>query len=93
MSFAKSLYLTTTRPHRLAKMVFTTPSVEIPSLPFDPPDSIPIHAFQFEEEYSGCPVLKKQKDPFTCGLSGKTRSALEIKTRIEQLAQGITQKS
>ncbi|PVH90340.1 acetyl-CoA synthetase-like protein [Periconia macrospinosa] len=68
-------------------MIFTAPSWA-PPLPLDPPDSIPIHQFQFEEEYGRCP-FGASKAPFTCGLSAKTRSVMDIKSRIEYLAKGI----
>ena len=71
----------------LAKMVFTAPSW-CPQLPFDPPDSIPICDFVFDEHYGRHP-LGYSKSPFTCGLSGKTYSALEVKERVDYLARGL----
>ncbi|PVH90315.1 acetyl-CoA synthetase-like protein [Periconia macrospinosa] len=68
-------------------MVFTTPPW-VPSLSFDPPDSVPIHQFQFEEEHGRC-QFRDSRNPFTCGLSAKTRSPIEVKARIEYLAKGI----
>ncbi|PVH90390.1 phenylacetyl-CoA ligase-like protein [Periconia macrospinosa] len=68
-------------------MVFTAPPW-IPSLLYGPPNSIPIHQFQFEEEHGRC-QFRHSRDPFTCGISATTRSVVEIKSRIEYLAKGI----
>jgi ribosome assembly protein SQT1 len=68
-------------------MVFTTPAWA-PQLPFDPPDSVPIHQFQFDEAYGRCP-FQFSKDPFTCALSAATNPVLDVKQRIDHLAQGL----
>jgi len=68
-------------------MVFTSPSW-VPKLPFDPPDSIPISEFMFDEHYGRYP-LGYSKAPFTCGLTGKEYSALEVKERIDYLARAL----
>lgn len=68
-------------------MVFTAPAW-VPGLPFDPPDSIPIADFMFNEEY-GRRALSKSQPPFTCGITGSSYSALEVRDRIEKLAAGL----
>jgi long-subunit acyl-CoA synthetase (AMP-forming) len=68
-------------------MVFTPPSW-VPKLPFDPPDSIPICDFMLEEHYGRHP-LGYSNNPFTCGLTGKTYSFLEVRERVDYLARGL----
>lgn len=69
-------------------MVFTSPSW-VSELPFDPPDSIPISEFMFNEEYGRQP-LRDSKPPFTCGLTGKEYSALEVRDRVDYLARALS---
>jgi hypothetical protein len=69
------------------KMVFTPPSW-VPQLPNDPPDSIPICDFMLDERYGRHP-LGYSKNPFTCGLTGKTYSSLDVKERVDWLARGL----
>lgn len=61
----------------------------VPKLPFDPPDSISIEKFMFDENYDRHP-LGYSRPPFTCGVSGKSYSALEVKDRIDFLARGLS---
>lgn len=61
----------------------------VPKLPFDPPDSISIEKFMFDENYDRHP-LGYSKAPFTCGLSGKAYSALEVKERVDFLARALS---
>lgn len=68
-------------------MVFTPPSW-VPKLPFSPPDSIPICDFMLEEHYGRHP-LGYSNNPFTCGLTGKTYSSLEVRERVDYLARGL----
>ncbi|KAL7934549.1 hypothetical protein V8C35DRAFT_326937 [Trichoderma chlorosporum] len=70
-------------------MPFTTPSY-IPKLPFDPPDSISIHEFLFTngEKYGRHPIADS-RPPFTCGITGKSYSAEEVKDRIEWLSAAL----
>lgn len=71
-------------------MVFTTPSY-IDKLPFQPPDSVPIHEFLFGEgdKYGRYPKASS-KPPFTCGVSGKAYSAEEVAQRIEFIARSLS---
>ncbi|KAL9628080.1 MAG: hypothetical protein Q9164_007398 [Protoblastenia rupestris] len=71
-------------------MPFTSPSF-VPSLPFDPPDSVPVSDFFFgehEQQYRRHP-LSESKPPFTCGVTGKSYSAPEVKSRVEWLATAL----
>ena len=69
-------------------MVFYPPSWA-PKLPFDPPDSIPINEFLFNEKYGRHP-LNRSKPPFTCGLTGTEYSALEVRDRVDKLASALS---
>ncbi|TEA20372.1 Acyl-CoA ligase AFT1-1 [Colletotrichum sidae] len=71
-------------------MVFTSPSW-VPQLPFDPPDSITIAEFMSNEKY-GRYSLSKARNPYTCGLTGKTYTAQEVKQRTDLLARAISKK-
>ncbi|XEU94924.1 hypothetical protein FSHL1_000208 [Fusarium sambucinum] len=68
-------------------MVFYPPSW-VPKLPIDPPDSISVAEFIGSEEYGRYPIAKAQH-PYTCGLTGKTRTAEEVIRREDLLARGI----
>lgn len=68
-------------------MPFHPPSW-VPELPFDPPDSIPISEFMLEETFGRHP-LGYSRAPFTCGLSGKSYSSLEVKERVDYLARAL----
>lgn len=60
----------------------------VPQLPFDPPDSITVGDFMLDENYGRHP-LGYSHAPFTCGLTGKSYSALEVKERVDFLARGL----
>jgi hypothetical protein len=60
----------------------------MPKLPYDPPDSISVADFMLDEHYGRHP-LGYSHPPFTCGLSGKTYSALEVQERVDYLARGL----
>ncbi|KAF2868054.1 hypothetical protein BDV95DRAFT_549721 [Massariosphaeria phaeospora] len=64
------------------------PPAWVPALPFDPPDSISIGDFILDERYGRHP-LGYSHHPFTCGLTGKTYSSLEVKERVDYLARGL----
>ncbi|RFU76192.1 acetyl- synthetase [Trichoderma arundinaceum] len=70
-------------------MPFTTPSY-ITKLPFDTPDSIPIHEFLFKngDKYGRYPIADSLP-PFTCGITGKSYSAADVKDRIEWLSAAL----
>lgn len=69
-------------------MVFTAPSW-VPTLPFDPPDSIPVCDFMLDEEY-GRRALNDSRPPFTCGLTGIEYSVTEVKHRVDKLAKALS---
>ncbi|KAL0937583.1 AMP-binding enzyme (4-coumarate-CoA ligase) [Colletotrichum truncatum] len=71
-------------------MVFTSPSW-VPQLPIDPPDSITIAEFMSNEEHGRYP-LATSRDPYTCGLTGKSYTASEVKQRTDFLARAIAKK-
>lgn len=68
-------------------MPFKPPSY-VPKLPFEIPDSVSIEQFLLTDRPGQAP-LSKSKDPFTCGLTGKTYSALDVKARVDALARGL----
>lgn len=56
----------------------------------EPPDSISVAEFMSTEEY-GRSAIAKSRNPYTCGLTGKTRDAAEVIAREDYLARGIGQ--
>ncbi|KAI1427374.1 hypothetical protein F5Y12DRAFT_783283 [Xylaria sp. FL1777] len=71
-------------------MVFTPPAW-VPQLPFDPPDSIPLHEFVGNERYGRQP-FGRSRNPFTCGLTGKTYTHAEFRERLELLARSLSKR-
>ncbi|KAI1500621.1 hypothetical protein F5X99DRAFT_385410 [Biscogniauxia marginata] len=71
-------------------MVFTPPAW-VPQLPFDPPDSIPIHEFWRNEKY-GRLSYDRSRNPFTCGLTGQTYTNAEMSERLELLARSLAKR-
>ena len=68
-------------------MVFKPQSI-VPQLAFDPPDSIPIHEFLFNDRY-GRYSLAESHPAFVDGISGKSLSASQTRERIEYLARAL----
>ncbi|KAF5689291.1 phenylacetyl ligase [Fusarium circinatum] len=68
-------------------MVFYPPSW-VPDLPIDPPDSVSVAEFMSSDEYGRYPIAKA-RHPYTCGLTGKTRTSEEVIRREDFLARGI----
>ncbi|KAJ5665016.1 Acyl-CoA ligase inpC [Penicillium maclennaniae] len=52
------------------------------------PDSISICEFMLNEKY-GRMAHDKSRDPYTCGLTGKSYSSREIVSRVDQIARGL----
>ncbi|PWY79140.1 acetyl-CoA synthetase-like protein [Aspergillus heteromorphus CBS 117.55] len=52
------------------------------------PDNIPISEFMLTDLYGRTP-LGYSRDPFTCGITGKSFSALEVVDRVDHLARGL----
>jgi hypothetical protein len=69
-------------------MPFVPPSW-VPELPFDPPDSVPICDFMLDDRFGRHP-LGYSHNPFTCGLTGKTYTSLDVKERVDWLARGLS---
>lgn len=63
----------------------------MPELPFDPPDSIPLHEFWSNERYGRQP-LSKSRNPYTCGVTGKTYTAAEMTERYQLLARSLAKR-
>lgn len=54
----------------------------------DPPDSVPIEEFMRNETYGRHPVAQS-RNPFTCGLTGRTYSLAQMTERIDALARAL----
>ncbi|KEZ41351.1 hypothetical protein SAPIO_CDS7464 [Scedosporium apiospermum] len=67
-------------------MVFYPPSW-VPALPAVP-DSITIEQFMNDETYNRKP-LRESRNPYTCGITGKTYTAQETKERTNFLSRAI----
>lgn len=64
---------------------------KVAHLPYDPPDSIPIFDFIFNDKYRARSQAASES-PFTCGLSGKTYSIEEVKERVDLLARALSER-
>ncbi|KAH8682087.1 hypothetical protein BX600DRAFT_447723 [Xylariales sp. PMI_506] len=71
-------------------MVFYPPSW-VPPLAYDPPDSVSIAQFMQDERYGRRPIAKS-RNPFTCGLTGKTHTVTEFFERSELLARALSKR-
>jgi hypothetical protein len=67
-------------------MVFFPPRI-YPPLPLIP-DDIPICDFMLEERHGRYP-LGYSRDPFTCGITGKSYSWLEVRDRVDFLSRAL----
>jgi hypothetical protein len=71
-------------------MPWTSPS-HIPQLPFQPPETLPIHEFLFKDgDDYGRNSRSASKPPFTCGTTGMAYSVSEVAERIEHLARALS---
>lgn len=70
-------------------MVFRPPQ-GVPKLPFEPPANVSLADFVLDNIHGRCPI-EDSRPPFTCGLSGKQYSAIEVRERVGLLARGISQ--
>ncbi|KAJ5619146.1 Acyl-CoA ligase inpC [Penicillium lagena] len=52
------------------------------------PDNIPISEFMLNEQHGRVPHAAS-KDPYTCGLSGKTYSSNDVVDRVDFIARGL----
>ncbi|KAK1764039.1 hypothetical protein QBC33DRAFT_547822 [Phialemonium atrogriseum] len=69
-------------------MVFYPPPW-VPKLPFDPPDSVTVGEFMFSDRFGRHPI-SKSRNPFTCGITGKTYSNAETHQRTDFLARALS---
>ncbi|KAL2209210.1 AMP-binding enzyme [Sarocladium strictum] len=70
-------------------MVFHPPSF-LPALP-NPPDNITIEQFLASDAHGRRP-LQKSRNPFTCGLSGKSYKPSEVVERIDYLSRALAKR-
>lgn len=52
------------------------------------PDSIPVSEFMLDEKHGRKPH-SSSKDPYTCGLTGKSYSSREVVDRVENIARAL----
>lgn len=70
-------------------MTFTSPSY-LPSLEESQiPDDVALCDFVFNERYGRAPFAQS-KDAFTCGLTGRSISALDQRKRVDLLARALS---
>ncbi|ESZ95164.1 hypothetical protein SBOR_4464 [Sclerotinia borealis F-4128] len=69
-------------------MVFEPPSW-VPNASLNIPNDIPISQFMLNEKYGRQP-FKSSRNPFTCGISGKTYTISEQAQRVEHLAKALS---
>jgi len=55
----------------------------------DVPDSISLERFMFDENYGRHP-MGYARPPFTCGITGRSFDAFEMKQRVEHLARALS---
>lgn len=70
-------------------MVFNAPSY-VPRFSFTPPHSIPVHEFLLKDDrrYGRHPIAAS-KPPFTCGITGRSYTAVEVADRVDFLARAL----
>ncbi|KAF5615764.1 phenylacetyl ligase [Fusarium sp. NRRL 25303] len=59
--------------------------------PIQPPQNCSIEDFLLEEQYGRHPI-QASLNPFTCGITSKTRTTVEVKQLVTELAQGLADK-
>ncbi|TEY59333.1 hypothetical protein BOTCAL_0195g00020 [Botryotinia calthae] len=69
-------------------MVFTPPAW-VSNDPLNIPDDIPISQFMLNEKHGRKP-FKSSRNPFTCGITGKTYTVSEQAQRVEHLARALS---
>jgi hypothetical protein len=57
----------------------------------DPPDSVAIPDFVYSEDYARKP-FSRSRNPYTCGISGKTYSTDEVLKRQHLLARALVKR-
>ncbi|KAG8631292.1 hypothetical protein KVT40_000432 [Elsinoe batatas] len=71
-------------------MVFTSPSW-VPKLPDNIPDSITLGEFMLDERHGRYPIAKS-RDAFTCGLTGRSYTHVQVAERSELLAKALARR-
>ncbi|KAF4973087.1 hypothetical protein FSARC_518 [Fusarium sarcochroum] len=69
-------------------MVFTPPP-SLPVLPFEPPDAITIAEFIGNDKHGRLP-FSKSRNPYTCGVTGKSYTVREVIEREDYLARALS---
>ncbi|KAL5585819.1 hypothetical protein FOVSG1_013511 [Fusarium oxysporum f. sp. vasinfectum] len=72
-------------------MVFLSPPWAQSLLPPAVPDDIRIDEFMFNERH-GRKTLANSRNPFTCGITGRSYSTTEIQRRVDFLARALTKR-
>ncbi|KAK2037683.1 hypothetical protein LZ31DRAFT_635893 [Colletotrichum somersetense] len=72
-------------------MVFDPPSW-VPKPPHEAPDSIPIHEFMRNGTYGRQP-FENSRNPFTCGLTGRTYTPAELFVRSDHLTRALARRT
>lgn len=57
----------------------------------DIPDSVPLHQFMHQEQYGRYPI-SKSRNPFTCGLTGKSHTTEAFFSRSEYLGRSLAKR-
>ncbi|KAL1877563.1 hypothetical protein VTK73DRAFT_8552 [Phialemonium thermophilum] len=69
-------------------MVFLPPP-SVPPLPYDPPDTVTIAEFMSNDRYGRFPI-SRSRNPFTCGITGRTFSTSESHQRTDLIARALS---
>ncbi|KAF5545578.1 phenylacetyl ligase [Fusarium napiforme] len=72
-------------------MVFESPAWALALPPVSLPDSITIEEFMYSEQHGRQP-LKLSRNPYTCGLTGKTYTVAEARERVDYMARAIAKR-
>lgn len=84
-------------PAWVPKLPFGKPALRprkrraVVDFPPDPPDSITLAEFWGNEKYGRQPVARS-RNPFTCGVTGKTFAVGEMRERYELLARALAKR-
>ncbi|KAF5705499.1 phenylacetyl ligase [Fusarium mundagurra] len=72
-------------------MVFLSPPWARSLLPLAAPDDIRIDEFMFNERH-GRKTLANSRNPFTCGITGRSYSTAEVQKRVDFLARALSKR-
>lgn len=68
----------------MASATLESPSIQVPEF-------CSIEEFLFDPEHGRFPI-EKSLNPFTCGITGKTRTIPDVRQLVSDLARGISKK-